>query len=310
MQTIFLSYSRRDEIAAAAVHNALLRAGIMPWMDIESLKPGLRWHPEIEFAIERCTFFAVLVSYNSMREDSYVHKEVAKALAANLASKESKPTIIPIRLDASTFRDERLDQFQHIDASKNLEEGIRSLISVIGPFPQHSMGINSIFTPRSVITGLRCRDKDDALRQLSSTASDLLGVDWKTLYIPLAQREQLGSTGVGDGIATPHARIQGLRRGLLLFAKLDRGIEYNSFDAKLVNIIFTFFFAEHVDTRGSLVFMMRLMKNELLLHRLRRPLSNDEIFQIIASEMIKIELGRKDNPEKRIISASGDSFGH
>jgi nitrogen PTS system EIIA component len=310
MQTIFLSYSRSDEPAATAVHDALLRGGIMPWMDIEGLKPGLRWSPEIEFAIERCSFFSVLVSSNSMREDSYVHKEVAKALDANLASKEGKPTIIPMRLDGSPARDERLNQFQHIDASQNLQDGIRALISTIGPSSQQAMGINSIFTPQSVITGLRCRDKDDALKHPSRTASELLGVDWKTLYMPLAQREQLGSTGVGDGIATPHARIPGLSTGLLLFAKLDEGIEFNSFDGKRVNIIFAFFFAENVDTRGSLVFMMRLMKNEPLQQHLRRPLGNEELFQLIASEMIKIELGRKENAEKASEPPPGDSFGH
>ena len=92
------------------------------------------------------------------------------------------------------------------------------------------MEITDLIAPEGAIHGLGARDKRQALEELSRRAAAALGLDSAAILAPLLTREELGSTGVGRGIAIPHARIPGLARPFCLLARLGRAIDFAAID--------------------------------------------------------------------------------
>lgn len=76
------------------------------------------------------------------------------------------------------------------------------------------------------------------MQDLAARAAKLLGRSPAELATPLAAREALGTTGIGDGIAIPHARLSGLGRPLALFARLDRPVDWRAIDGQKVDLVF------------------------------------------------------------------------
>src|SRR5579863_1019607 len=83
-----------------------------------------------------------------------------------------------------------------------------------------------------------CTDKNQALRELSRRASMALAIPQETIFNAISAREKLGSTGLGQGFALPHARIDGLEHFFGLFARLGRPIAFEAADEKPVDLIF------------------------------------------------------------------------
>lgn len=103
------------------------------------------------------------------------------------------------------------------------------------------MDIYSILDRKSCGVNLRPKNKDEALRELAHLASlsDRTGsVDEDTLYGLLAEREQQGSTGFGNEIAIPHARVEGMEEFLLFAATVPKGVDFDALDRKKVRIFF------------------------------------------------------------------------
>jgi PTS system nitrogen regulatory IIA component len=99
------------------------------------------------------------------------------------------------------------------------------------------MEIRDFIAPEGAIQGLGARDKREALEELSRRAAAALGLDSAAILAPLLAREELGSTGVGGGIAIPHARIPGLSRPFGLLARLARAIDFAAIDERPVDLV-------------------------------------------------------------------------
>ena len=97
--------------------------------------------------------------------------------------------------------------------------------------------LDTLFPPDHVLV-LRARDKDAALAELAKRAAAVLGVSAAPIASALAAREALGSTGIGAGIALPHARVSLSATPLALFARLERPISWDSIDQKPVDLVF------------------------------------------------------------------------
>ena len=100
------------------------------------------------------------------------------------------------------------------------------------------MQIADFLSPDDTLCDVRAADKDRLLRELTGRAANALRLDAAALADAIAQREQLGSTGMGDGIAIPHARIAGLSKPYGLLARLRRAIDFAAIDGKPVDIVF------------------------------------------------------------------------
>lgn len=93
-------------------------------------------------------------------------------------------------------------------------------------------------SPEAVIPALRAQAKKQALQELSLHAARLTGVDQREIFDTLLQRERLGSTGIGDGVAIPHGKLPRLERLFGLVARLERPIDFDALDSRPVDLLF------------------------------------------------------------------------
>jgi PTS system nitrogen regulatory IIA component len=100
------------------------------------------------------------------------------------------------------------------------------------------MDLASLVDPSRVVFGVRANNKEQLLLDLASRAAASLNLDPKAIFNALRAREELGSTGLGEGSALPHARIEGLDRFFGMFARLKRPVHFDSVDAKPVDLVF------------------------------------------------------------------------
>ena len=103
---------------------------------------------------------------------------------------------------------------------------------------QRVMEIADLVTPAGVVPSLKATSKKQALQELSKRAADLSRLDEREIFDALIERERLGTTGVGMGIAIPHSRFAKLDRLVGLFARLDKPISFDSVDEQPVDLIF------------------------------------------------------------------------
>ena len=96
----------------------------------------------------------------------------------------------------------------------------------------------SLLPQEGVVCDLRATSKKQVLQTLARRAADLTGLDERDVLSKLIEREKLGSTGMGDGVAIPHARLAGLDKAVGVFAKLAPPIDFDSPDHVPVDLIF------------------------------------------------------------------------
>ena len=99
------------------------------------------------------------------------------------------------------------------------------------------MEVADFVTPATVVIGLRAKDKHQLLDEIARRAATALGLEPAAILEPLLAREALGSTGVGRGIAIPHARIAGLPRLFGLLARLERPVDFTAIDDQPVDLV-------------------------------------------------------------------------
>jgi nitrogen PTS system EIIA component len=99
------------------------------------------------------------------------------------------------------------------------------------------MQIADLIKPDRVLAALRASDKRNLLTLLSRAAAGALALEPQTVLDALVRREELGSTGVGNGVAMPHARIDDVKAPFCLVARLERPIDFAAIDATPVDLV-------------------------------------------------------------------------
>lgn len=100
------------------------------------------------------------------------------------------------------------------------------------------MDLSDLITPEAILPSTKVSSKKQILQELSERAAELTGLPERQIFDVLLQRERLGSTGVGQGVAIPHGKLPGLDRIYGLFARLDKPINFDSMDDQPVDLIF------------------------------------------------------------------------
>lgn len=103
------------------------------------------------------------------------------------------------------------------------------------------MDIAQLLAKEGVVLRSGASSKRQALHTVADTAARALGVDEAAVLHALLEREALGSTGLGSGVALPHARIEGLDRVVAIFVRLDTPVAYEAVDDRPVDLIFALF---------------------------------------------------------------------
>ncbi|WP_420100922.1 PTS IIA-like nitrogen regulatory protein PtsN [Bosea sp. (in: a-proteobacteria)] len=146
------------------------------------------------------------------------------------------------------------------------------------------MTLTDLLSPEAVIAPLRANSKKQALQELAQHAAGLTGLPERELYEALLQRERLGSTGIGDGIAIPHGRMAGINRLVGLFARLDRPIDFEALDGQPVDIVFVLIAPEGAgaDHLKALARVARVLRNQTVLEQVRRIRDPQAIFALLS----------------------------
>ena len=124
-------------------------------------------------------------------------------------------------------------------------------------------------------------DKPRLLRELADRAAGALGLDASKLAAALFRREDLGSTGLGGGIAIPHARLAGIPQPFSVLAILRTPIAFDAIDDRPVDIVFLLVAPDSGDALKALAGISRILREPSVLERLRNAPSAQAAYDVL-----------------------------
>ncbi len=148
------------------------------------------------------------------------------------------------------------------------------------------MKLSDILHEKAIIHEMQSRDKHGSLEELAQVASNATGMDFHQILEVLEERESLGSTGIGGGIAIPHGKPANMETVFLGLGISQNGVDYDSLDNKPVHIFFVILTPEH-STGGHLKVLAqvsRLLKQESFKQALIAAKTPKEIFDLVGEQ--------------------------
>ena len=145
------------------------------------------------------------------------------------------------------------------------------------------MPLTDIVAPNAIIPALKANNKKQAIQELSAQAAKLTGLNERTILEVLQQRERLGSTAVGSGVAIPHGKLPKLGRLFGLFARLEKPIEFEALDNQKVDLIFLLLAPEGAgaDHLKALAKIARLLRDPEISRKLRESQDADALHAVM-----------------------------
>lgn len=146
------------------------------------------------------------------------------------------------------------------------------------------MPLTDLVAQNGILPALKVTGKKQALQELAAKAAQLSGLPERAVYEVLLQREKLGSTAVGNGIAIPHGKLARLDQLFGLFARLERPIDFESLDGQPVDLIFLLLAPESAgaDHLKALARVARLLRDPEIAGKLRESRDADAIYAVLA----------------------------
>jgi PTS system nitrogen regulatory IIA component len=145
------------------------------------------------------------------------------------------------------------------------------------------MELSELINSDSIVSTLKVGSKKQALQELAQVAESVTGISSRDIFGTVLQRERLGSTGVGQGIAIPHGKLDGLDRLFAIFARLDTPIGFDAMDDQPVDLIFMLLAPESAgaDHLKALARISRTLRDPSITQKLRDSASTAEIYAIL-----------------------------
>lgn len=145
------------------------------------------------------------------------------------------------------------------------------------------MMINDILAPEGVVADLKATSKKQALQELARRAAEISGLHERTVFDVLMERERLGTTGVGNGIAIPHGKLANLDRLYGLFARLATPVDFQAIDERPVDLIFVLLAPESAgaDHLKALAKVSRLLRDKPTCDKLRGTDNAEALYAIL-----------------------------
>ena len=146
------------------------------------------------------------------------------------------------------------------------------------------MPLNDQVAPNAILPALKFNSKKQVLQELAARAAVLTGQNERAIFDILMQREKLGSTAVGNGIAIPHGKMPGLTRLFGLFARLDRLVDFDALDNQPVDLVFLLLAPEGAgaDHLKALARIARLLRDQTIAHKLRATHDAESLYAVLA----------------------------
>lgn len=144
--------------------------------------------------------------------------------------------------------------------------------------------ISDLLVPEAVLSGTSVASKKALFAALGAAAADAYGLDAREVADKLGEREKLGSTGFGGGIAIPHGKLDSIRRVCGVFARLDKPVDFGAVDELPVDLVFMLLSpvgagAEHLK---ALACVSRRLRDRAFAAKLRGAGSQDALYALLA----------------------------
>ena len=145
------------------------------------------------------------------------------------------------------------------------------------------MPLSDVMAADAVIPALKAQSKKQALQELSEYASKISGLSSHEIFESLMQRERLGSTGIGNGIAVPHGKLAKSKHLFGIFARLDKAIDFESLDGEPVDLIFLLIAPENAgaDHLKALSRVARILRDPAIAQKLRSTPEQAALFSLL-----------------------------
>ncbi|WP_339332698.1 PTS IIA-like nitrogen regulatory protein PtsN [uncultured Maricaulis sp.] len=148
------------------------------------------------------------------------------------------------------------------------------------------MALADLIPSAGVSIDLGASSRKQALQAMSELAASLTGQAARTVFDAVLQRERLGSTGVGQGVAIPHARLSGMNEVVGIFARLRTPVDFESIDGRPADLIFMLLAPENAGAEHlkALARVSRLLRREDVRQRLRAAPNADAVYAVLVGE--------------------------
>lgn len=147
------------------------------------------------------------------------------------------------------------------------------------------MEITDLISLDSIVPNLKASSKKQLLQELANHAEKIIPKSSHEILDVLLERERLGTTGVGHGVAIPHGKFQDLDRPYGLFARLEQPVDFDSLDDQPVDLIFLLLVPEAAgaDHLKALAKVSRTLRDKITCQKIRGSESGDAIYAVLAS---------------------------
>ena len=165
----------------------------------------------------------------------------------------------------------------------NFVLGIQIILRVWG---LNLMIVSDILSPDAILTSIKASSKKRVLQEISIAVQNLYGLNQSEVFLALQKREDLGPTGMGHGVAIPHARISSLKSIKGLFAKLIKPLDFGSMDSQNVDLLFVLI-APHESGANhlkALAKISRILRNKSTCEKLRSTVDKSALYSILTTD--------------------------
>jgi PTS system nitrogen regulatory IIA component len=145
------------------------------------------------------------------------------------------------------------------------------------------MPLTDIIAPNAIVPALKVNNKKQAIQELATHAARLTGLNQRAILEVLQQRERLGSTAVGSGVAIPHGKLPKLGGLFGLFARLEKPIDFDALDDQKVDLVFLLLAPEGAgaDHLKALAKVARLLRDPEIARKLRESRDSDALYAVM-----------------------------
>jgi PTS system nitrogen regulatory IIA component len=147
-----------------------------------------------------------------------------------------------------------------------------------------SMTLTDLVASNAILPALKANNKKKVVQELAARAAALTGQSERTILEILLQREKLGSTAVGNGVAIPHGKLAKLARLFGLFARLERPVNFEALDGQPVDLVFLLLAPESAgaDHLKALARVARLLRDPEIARKLRESRDAEALYAVLA----------------------------
>lgn len=148
------------------------------------------------------------------------------------------------------------------------------------------MDLSDLLTPDAILPNLKVGSKKQLLQALAERAAKITGLTEREIFDSIQQRERLGSTGVGNGIAVPHAKLSRLDKLHGVFARVEKGIDFEALDEAPVDLAFLLLAPEGAgaDHLKALSRIARVLRDAGTVEKIRGTTDAGAIFELLSPQ--------------------------